>query len=102
MSDLTVLRIYFRDEDIPELRLQMEGDDGFWSLDHERELDLPNGEKIEVYAEVGIKEDFADISVSVTQNGKNFDVRCGFGVIVSYETEKNFEVLLQVGSGGWE
>jgi len=102
MCDLTVLRIYFRDDDIPEIHLQMEGDDEFWSLNHERELELPNGEKIEVYAEVGINEGLADISVSVIQNGRDFDVRCGSGVIVSYETESNFEVLLQVGTGGWE
>ncbi len=102
MNDLTVLRIYFRDEDIPEIRLQMEGNDEFWSLDHEREVELPNGEIIEVYSEVGIDDNLADISVSVIQNGRDFDVRCGSGVIVCYQTEKNYDVLLQVGTGGWE
>lgn len=102
MPDLTVLRIYYRDEEIPELRLQMAGENDSFSLGHDREVELPNGEKIEVYAEVGIENEITHLVLSVIQNDRVFAVRCSSGAVISYETERNFEVLLQVGTGEWE
>lgn len=103
-SQLTELRIFFRDEEIPEIRLPLEkaGPGEFYSLGSERKLTLPNGEFIEVYAEVSLDGAVPDISVSVIQGGRDLDIRCGSGVILSYETMNHFDVLLQVGTGAWE
>ena len=101
---LTHLRIFFRDEDMPELLLPIPryGPDGFHSLGSEQAVTLPNGEKIEVYAEVSLERSVPDILISVVQNDRNLDVRCGSGVIVSYETEGHLDVLLQIGTGAWD
>lgn len=49
------LRIFFRDEDLPELVIPLPelGGPDFLSLGGDRPVNLPNGERIAVYAEVG-------------------------------------------------
>jgi len=103
-SRFTELRIFFRDEEIPEMVLPLErdGSSEFYSLGSERQLALPNGETIEVYAEANLAGSTPDVSVSVIQGGRDLDIRCGYGVIVSYETVEHFDVLLQIGTGAWE
>ena len=103
-SPLTVLRVFFRDEDIADILLPLEkaGTEECYSLGGERELTLPNGEVITVYAEVGLEGAVADILLTIIQGGRDLDIRCGNNVMVSYETEGHLDVLLQVGTGPWE
>lgn len=103
-ADLHVLRIFFRDEDIPEIRIPIPeyGDSGFRCLDADRPVRLPNGQQIAVYAEVSPDGAVPDISLSVIEDGRVFGVRCGHGVVVTYTTKDDFEVLLQIGTGAWE
>jgi hypothetical protein len=103
-SSLKHLRIFFRDETIPEVSLPLQklGESEFYTLNSAQAITLPNGERIEVYAEVSLASVVPDISLSVIQNSRNFDVRCGYSLMISYETEAPFEVLFQIGSGAWE
>lgn len=103
-SPLTGLRVFFRDEDLADVLLPLEkaGTGEFYSLGSEQDLTLPNGEVITVYAEVGLDGGVPDILLTIIQGGRDLDIRCGSGVIVSYETEGHLDVLLQVGTGAWE
>ncbi len=98
------LRIWFRDESLPEINFTLTDDDGsgLYSLGVERIVKLPNGENLEVYAETSLKEGIEDISISIIENERDLDIRCSKGVIVSYETISNIEVLFQIGTGAWE
>lgn len=101
---LKTTRIFFRDEDIPEILIPLEsqGESGFYSLETEKKVSLPNGEAIEVYAEIRLNIEPIDISLSITEKGREFDIRCGNGVIVSYQTSGGLDVLFQIGTGAWE
>ena len=101
----TTLRIFFRDESIPEISLPLtcEGGDDLYTLgNQEKEVVLPNGEKVLVYAEVASGVAGPDISFSIIQAERDFDVRCNGGLVVSYTTAKGLDVLCQIGTGGWE
>jgi hypothetical protein len=63
---------------------------------------LPNGEQIAVYAEVGMDRSIPDVSLSIVEDGRVFGVRCSYGVVVTFTTKGEFEVLLQIGTGAWE
>ena len=103
-SSLHQLRVFFRDEDLPDIVIPIPGYPGpdFLSLGSDRPLLLPNGEQIDVYAEVAPKRPIPDVSLSIVEDGKVFGVRCGYGVVVTYTTKGEFEVLLQIGTGAWE
>jgi hypothetical protein len=101
----TTLDIFFRDPAFPRtsLILRCGYDDGLYTVgESEQEVELPNGETILVYAEVAVGESGPDISLSIIQGGRDFDVRCSAGLIVSYTTEQGLDVLCQIGTGGWE
>jgi hypothetical protein len=103
-SSLKHLRIFFRDENIPKMTLPLKklGESEFYTLNSEEVITLPNEERIQVYAEVSLAGSIPDISLSITQNSRNFEVRCGHSLMISYETEAPFEVLFQIGSGAWQ
>jgi hypothetical protein len=103
-TSLQVLRVFFRDETLPEIVIpipEMGGPD-FLSLGSDRPLRLPNGEQIDVYAEVAPERPIPDVSLSIIEDGRIFGVRCGYGVVVTFMTKSEFEVLLQIGTGAWE
>ena len=99
------LRLFFRDESQQSVLLPLTHDPesglhtvGDWEVD----VELPNGETIKVYAEVGYHDGVADISLSIIQDGRDFDVRCLGGLIVNYTSAGGMDVLCQIGTGPWE
>lgn len=84
------------------INLPPHGSDSFLSLVREQDLVLPNGEVVQIYAEVNPAAQPADILLSIIQDGRSMDVRCGAGIIVSYQTTAGFEFLAQIGTGAWE
>jgi hypothetical protein len=105
MADpLRYLRVSFGDDDTDDLLLPLaaEGDPKFLSLGGDVPVSLPNGETISVYAEVGLYDEIADVSISVVEGERETAVRCGRGGVLSYKTNGGCEVLLQVGTGAWE
>lgn len=103
-ADLSRLRIFFRDEEIPEISIRIPECAGpdFLCLGDDVPVQLPNGEQIAVYAEVSPNRKVPDISLSVVEDGRVFGVRCGSGVVVAYTTKGDLDVLLQIGTGAWE
>ncbi|GGY85197.1 hypothetical protein GCM10011613_32890 [Cellvibrio zantedeschiae] len=106
MTNLTSLVISYNEggEDLTRVVIDIPPYDGdrFFSLGTEQDLVLPNGEVIQIYAEVNPIAAPADILVSIIQDGRSLDVRCGAGVIISYQTTAGFEFLAQIGTGAWE
>ncbi len=105
MADpLRYLRVSFSDDDTDDLSIPMveQGDPTFLSLGGDVPVTLPNGETIGVYAEVGLADEIADVSISVVDGERITAVRCGRGAVLSYTTNGGCEVLLQVGTGAWE
>ena len=82
---------------LPEL-----GGPDFLSLGSDQPVRLPNGEQVEVYAEVGLAGPRPDVSLSVVEYGRVFGVRASWGVVVTFTTVGGLEVLLQIGTGAWE
>ena len=103
MNELTKVRIFFRDESVPEIILPLSDEgNGLYSLGFEQEVKLPNEEIIKVYAEVRPNEKPVDITITVIHGDRELDIRCGAGVIVSYQTIEGIDVLIQIGTGAWE
>lgn len=105
MTDpLRYIRVCFADDDLEDLLIPLEAqsDPRSLSSDVDVPITLPSGEKIAVYAEVGLEVEIADVSLSVVEDNRVTAVRCGRGVVLSYTTIKGTEVLLQVGTGAWE
>jgi hypothetical protein len=109
MTDpLRTLRISFgADEDDADsscltIPLVEQGSPHFLSIGGDVPVALPSGETIGVYAEVGLGDDVADVSISVVEGERVTAVRCGRGAVLSYTTLGGCEVLLQVGTGAWE
>ncbi|MFB9066666.1 hypothetical protein [Pseudofulvimonas gallinarii] len=99
------LRLFFRDESMQSVLLPLTRDEesGLCTVgDREVAVDLPNGETINVYAEVAEHEGVADISLSIIQDGRDFDVRCLGGLIVNYTSAGGMDVLCQIGTGPWD
>ena len=102
---LTILRIFFRDDEVPEISIPLERhlEEEFYTLNSEREVVLPDGHSIMVYAEASLRNlDKPDVSLSIIEGDKSVDLRCCGGVIVSYTTATGRDVLLQIGTGAWE
>jgi len=106
MANLTSLVISYNEggEDLTDLVIEIPSYDGdsFFSLGQAQDLVLPNGEIVQIYAEVNPTLQPADILISIIQNGRALDVRCGAGVVISYQTTAGFEFLVQIGTGPWE
>ncbi len=99
------LRLFFRDESLKSVLLPLNHDreSGLYTVgEWDVAVELPNGETMQVYAEVGDQDGVADISLSITQDGRDFDVRCLGGLIVSYTSAGGMDVLCQIGTGPWE
>jgi hypothetical protein len=103
-ADLRHLCISFSDDDMADIVIPIPeyGGPDFLSLGTDMPVTLPNGETIEVYAEVAPQRPIPDVSVSIVEHGRTFSVRCGHGVVISYMTRGELEVLLQIGTGAWE
>jgi hypothetical protein len=103
-ASLRQLRIFFRDQDLPDIIIPIpeSGGPSFLSFGSDKLIRLPNGEQIDVYAEVAPELPIPDVSLSIVEDGRIFGVRCGYGVVVTYMTKSEFEVLLQIGTGAWE
>ncbi len=105
-DNLTKLRIFYRNESTPEFVFSLVDNDnsGCYALGQglEQNVELFNGENIEVYAEVRSDQDPIDISLCISQAGRDLDIRCGAGIIVSYETVEGIDLLFQIGTGTWE
>ena len=102
MTDpLRLIRVSFGDEDDEDLAIPIveQGAPRFLSTGDDVPVTLLNGETIAVYAEVGLSEDVADVSMSVVEGGRVTAVRFGRGVVLSYTTNGGYEILLQVGLG---
>lgn len=109
MTDpLRTLRISFGDDEDdadsedPTIPLVEHGGPNFLSVGGDVPVALPSGETIGVYAEVGLGDEVADVSISVFEGERVMAVRCGRGAVLSYTTFGGCEVLLQVGTGAWE
>lgn len=76
-TSIRQLRIFFRDEDVPEIVIPLPelGGPDFLSLGSDTPVRLPNGERIAVYAEVAPKRPRPDVSISVVEDGRVFGVR---------------------------
>ena len=99
---LTTLRIFFDDDEEPEILVPIPLHEGqFYSLGEEHEVTLPDAHKLSVYAEVSCHE-APDVSLSIIEGSKSVDVRCCGGLVVRYTTTKGRDVLFQIGSGAWE
>ena len=98
------IRISFGDDDEEDLSIPIVAleDPKFLSTGDDVPVTLPSGETIGVYAEVGLGDEMADVSLSVVEGDRVTAVRCGRGVVLSYTTNGACEVLLQVGSGAWD
>lgn len=103
-ASLRQLRIFFRDEDLSDIVIPIPecGSRDFLSLGSDQPVALPNGERIDVYAEVAPDRTIPDVSLSIVEDDRVFAVRGGLGVVVTYTTKGGLEVLLQVGTGAWE
>lgn len=103
-TSLHQLRIFFREDESAEIIVPIPelGSPNFLSLGSDRPITLPNGERIEIYAEVAPDRSIPDVSLSIVENGRVFGVRCGNGVIITYTTKGDLEVLLQIGTGAWD
>lgn len=102
---LTQLRIFSRDEDFPEIVLDIPlfSEPAFHSMGHEHEVLFPGGHKLLVYSEVSLAESVPDVSLSIEEmDGRSVDLRCSSGLIVSYTTSWNVDVLFQIGTGAWD
>lgn len=102
-NELRHIRIMFR-EDTPDRLIPIpaiEGSD-FHSPGEDQALTLPNGETLQVYAEVSPERAITDIMLSVIEDGRELTVRCGAGLIVNYTTRSGYELLLQIGTGAWD
>lgn len=105
MTDLLrILRVSIGGDDDEELAIPVveQGDPRFLSTGGDVQVALPNGETIGVYAEVGLGDEIADVSMSIVDGERITAVRCGRGGVLSYTTLGGWEVLLQVGTGPWE
>ncbi len=100
----TQLRIIFGDDDIPEIVIVIAklSDPEFYSLGTEQLVTLPNGEVLDVYAEVSLAGAAADISLSIIEDGRLSAIRCGSGLVFSYTTRGGLELLFQIGTGPWD
>lgn len=98
------LRVFFQDEDSAEILIPIPsyGGDDLYSLGSPQALDLPNGERLKVYAEVSLQTAVPDVLLSIDEGDKTLDVRCGEFVVVGYQTAGNLYVLFQIGTGSWE
>lgn len=106
MTALNSLVISYNEggEDLTQVVINLHplGGESFLSLEREQDLVLPNGEVVQIYVEVNLIAQPVDILVSIIQDGRSLDVRCGAGVIISYQTTAGYEFLAQVGTGAWE
>jgi hypothetical protein len=105
MTDLLrILRVSYAGDDDEELAIPIveQGDPRFLSTDEDVPIPLPNGETIGVYAEVGLADEVADVSISIVDGERVTAMRCGRGGVLSYTTAGGWEVLFQVGTGPWE
>lgn len=98
------LRITFGDDDIPEIVIAIPkiSTPEFYSLGTEQLVTLPNGEVLDVYAEVSLATAVADVSLSIVENGRLSAIRCGSGLVFSYTTRGGIELLFQIGTGPWD
>ncbi|WP_431095556.1 hypothetical protein [Polaromonas aquatica] len=103
-SSTTQLRITFGDDDLPEVLIAIPkmSDPDFYSLGTEQLLTLPNGEILDVYAEVSLASVVADVSLSIVEDGRLSAIRCGSGLVFSYTTRGGLELLFQIGTGPWD
>lgn len=94
----------FDDDEIPEIVIPIPklSNPEFFSLGSEQLVTLPNGEVLDVYAEVSLASSVADISLSIVEDDRLYAIRCGSGVVFRYTTRSGFQVLLQIGTGPWE
>lgn len=100
------LRIMFGDDDVPEIVIPLaptsEPECYALALGNEQLITLPNGEVLDIYAEVSLVNAVADISLSIIEDERLFAIRCGSGVVFSYTTQSRLEILFQIGTGAWE
>ncbi|MEY4561000.1 MAG: hypothetical protein RLZZ618_277 [Pseudomonadota bacterium] len=101
---ITHLRIIYGDENDPEIVIPLPklGRDEFYSMGSERLVTLPNGEVLDVYAEVSLDSAVADISLSIVEGERTFAIRCGSGLVFSYTTLGGFDLYFQIGTGPWD
>ena len=98
------LRIIFGDDDLPEIVIAIPkiSDPEFYSMGKEQLVTLPNGEVLDVYAEVSSASTVSDVSLSIVEDGRLSAIRCGSGLVFSYTTCGGLELLFQVGTGPWD
>jgi hypothetical protein len=103
-ASITHLRIMFDDDEIPEIVIPIPklSSQEFYSFGSEQMVTLPNGEVLDVHAEISLESAIADISLSILEEERLFAVRCGSGVVFRYTTRSGFQVLLQIGTGQWD
>jgi hypothetical protein len=101
---ITRLRVISGDDDFPEIVITIPkfSDPEFYSLGTEQMVTLPNGEVLDVYAEVSLARAIADISLSIIEDGRLSAIRCGSGLVFSYTTRSGVELLFQIGTGPWD
>ena len=94
----------FDDDDIPEIVIPIpkHASPEFYSMGSEKLVTLPNGEVLDVYAEISLASVVADVSLSIVEGDRLFAIRCGAGVVFRYSTQSGFQTLLQIGTGPWE
>ena len=100
---LDKLRIIYGDE-TNDIVIPLHAFDGgnFLTLNDDYPIELPNGERVAVYAEAGPNRTVPDVSLSVVEDGRVFGVRAGYGAILTFTTKGGFEFMLQLGTGAWE
>jgi hypothetical protein len=98
------LHITFGGDDLPEVAIAIPkmSDPEFYSLGTEQLVTLPNGEVLDVHAEVSLASAVADVSLSIVEDGRLSAIRCGSGLVFSYTTRGGLELLFRIGTGPWD
>lgn len=100
----TSIRIYFGDEETPGVTIPLleQNTSGFYCLDEEKKVNLPNGENLLIYAEARLHIDPVDISLSIIEGDRVLDIGAAIGLVVCYQTSGGFEILVKIGTGAWD